>query len=152
LLRPAVPQGDVPDLDEGWQSHRRATARRTCYLARVAVRYRTAAERLARLREALRELLPRLIDADTEKVVLFGSTARGDVGSASDLDLLVVRRDPRPSSERLDDLYRRLQPTIALDLLVYTPEELDAAQQNSSFLRTALREGEVLYDRSRALA
>ena len=118
----------------------------------MAVRYRSDSLRLTRLRDALRELLPRLIDADTERVVLFGSTARRDVDSTSDLDLLVVRHDTRPPGERVDDLYRRLQPTIALDLLVYTPEELASAERNSSFLRTALREGEVLYDRSRALA
>ncbi len=118
----------------------------------MAVRYRSESGRLARLRAALAELLPRLIDGDTERIVLFGSTARGDVGSTSDLDLLVVRRDSRPPRERVNDLYRRLQPTIALDLLVYTPEELEAAERSSSFLRSALREGEVLYDRSRALA
>jgi predicted nucleotidyltransferase len=118
----------------------------------MPVRYRPAESRLTRLREALRELLPRLIDADTERIVLFGSAARGDVGSTSDLDLLVVRRDPRPPLERVGDLYHRLQPTIALDLLVYTPEELEAAVGSSGFLRTALQEGEVLYDRSRALA
>jgi predicted nucleotidyltransferase len=118
----------------------------------MPVRYRPAVSRLARLRDALRELLPRLIDSDTERIVLFGSAARGDAGSTSDLDLLVVRRDPRPPGQRVDDLYRRLQPTIALDLLVYTLEELEAAARSSTFVRTALREGEVVYDRSRALA
>lgn len=118
----------------------------------MGVRYRSESNRLARLREALRELLPRLIDADTERILLFGSAARGDVGSASDLDVLVVRRDPRPHSERVDSLYRRAQSTVALDLLVYTPEELALAERTSSFVRTALREGEVVYERSRALA
>jgi predicted nucleotidyltransferase len=118
----------------------------------MPVRYRPDSGRLGKLREALRELLPHLIDADTERIVLFGSTVRGDVGSTSDLDLLVVRRDYRPIHERVDDLYRRLQPTVAVDLLVYTPEELASAAPTSSFVRTALREGEVVYDRSRALA
>lgn len=97
-------------------------------------------------------MLPRLIDADTERVILFGSTARGDVGSTSDLDLLVVRHDYRRPAERVGDLYRRIAPRIAVDLLVYTPEELATAQQTSSFVRAALRDGEVLYDRSRPLA
>ena len=118
----------------------------------MGVRYRSESNRLARLREALSELLPRLIDAETERIVLFGSAARGDVGSVSDLDLLVVRHDSRPHSERVDALYRRARPTVALDLLVYTPEELALAEQTSSFLRTALREGEVVYERSRTLA
>jgi predicted nucleotidyltransferase len=118
----------------------------------MGVRYRSESNRLACLREALSELLPRLIDAETERIVLFGSAARGDVGSVSDLDLLVVRHDSRPHAERVDALYRRARPTVALDLLVYTPEELALAEQTSSFLRTALREGEVVYERSRTLA
>jgi hypothetical protein len=39
-----------------------------------------------------------------------------------------------------------------MDLLVYTPEELAAARETSSFVRHALRDGEIVYDRGRALA
>ncbi len=113
----------------------------------MIVRYRSRSSRLQRLRAELAELLPRLIDAETERVILFGSTARGDVGSTSDLDLLVVRRDSRAPSDRVGDLYRRLEPHIALDLLVFTPEELEEARRTSSFLRHALRDAEVLYER-----
>jgi len=97
-------------------------------------------------------MMLRLIDADTERVILFGSAARGDVGSTSDLDLLIVRHDCRRPAERINDLYRRIAPRIAVDLLVYAPEEVARAQQASSFVRAALRDGEVLYDRSRPLA
>lgn len=113
----------------------------------MAVRYANRAGREARLRQELTEILTRIVDADTERVLLFGSTARGAVGTTSDLDLLVVRRDTRPPAARMDDLYRRAQPRVALDLLVFTPEELELARQESSFLRTALREGLVLYER-----
>ena len=97
-------------------------------------------------------MLPRLIDDETEKVVLFGSAARADVGSTSDLDLLIVRRDDRPPAARVDALYRRAQPRVAVDLIVYTPDELGSARTSSSFVRRALREGKVLYERGRALA
>ena len=130
----------------------RAVAEVGCYKVHMPVRHPARASRLAQLRAELRELLSRLIDAETEQVILFGSTARGSVGSTSDLDLLVVRRDERRPAARMDALYRRLRPRLALDLLVYTPEELEAAKRTSSFLRSALRDGEVLYDRSRTLA
>ena len=90
--------------------------------------------------------LPRvggLVDPDTERVILFGSTARGTVGSTSDLDLLVVRRDNRPPAARMDEMYCRARSRIALDLLVYTPEELESARATSSFLREALRNARV---------
>jgi predicted nucleotidyltransferase len=117
----------------------------------MPVRTPPRASRLERLRQELRALLPRLVDADTEKVILFGpSGERGDATTPGDLDLLVVRHDRRPPLARVDDLYRRLQGGLAVDLLVYTPEELAAAAKASSLVRSALSEGEVLYDRSAA--
>jgi predicted nucleotidyltransferase len=94
----------------------------------MGVRYPARAERLERLRRELGEILLRIVDADTEKIVLFGSTARGDVGSASDLDLLVVRSDARRPVARVDDLYRRVGAGIAVDRILLTPRGLAEAE------------------------
>jgi predicted nucleotidyltransferase len=118
----------------------------------MGVRYPDREARSARLQRELEAVLHRIVDADTERVILFGSTVRGDVGSKSDLDLLVIRRDARRPAERAADLYARARPTLALDLLVYTPEEVESLRPTSSFLRQVLTEGRVVYDRSRALA
>lgn len=122
------------------------------YPETMGVRYPDPAQRRERLERACREILPRIIDEDTERVILFGSTARGDVGSLCDLDLLVVRRDTRRPAERTTDLYRRARPSLAMDLLVYTPEELGRAREESSFIRRILREGRIVYDRRQPLA
>ena len=114
----------------------------------MPVRYPDREARRDRLRRELRDIVARIVDPATEKILLFGSTARGTVRSTSDLDLLVVRHDCRRPGERADDLYRRARPRVALDLLVYTPEELEAEQARSSFLRTALCGAEVVYERS----
>jgi predicted nucleotidyltransferase len=118
----------------------------------VSAQFPDREARRERLARELETILDRIVDADTERVILFGSAARGDVGSTSDLDLLVVRRDARRPVDRIDDLYRRAQPTVAVDFLSYTPEELECAQHESSFLREVLREGRVVYDRSRTVA
>jgi len=125
---------------------------RPSYRVGVGVRFPDSERRRVRLERELRVVLERIVDADTEQVILFGSTARGSVGSTSDLDLLVVRRDSRRAAERAADLYRRAQPSLAMDLLVYTPEEMEAARGGSSFIRRILREGRVVYDRGRAVA
>lgn len=96
----------------------------------------------------LNRLLPLLIDEATERIILFGSTARGVCGSTSDLDLLIVKEDARNAVQRVGELYRRACPRVATDLLVYTPAELEAARATSSFLRSVLRDGEVVYERS----
>jgi len=113
----------------------------------MPVRYPNREARRARLRRELREIVARIVDPDTEKILLFGSTTRGAVHSTSDLDLLVVRHDSRPAGARVGDLYRCAKPSIALDLFVYTPEELEAERSRSSLLRTALRDAEVVYER-----
>ena len=118
----------------------------------MGVRYPDSRSRGERLERELRVVLERIVDADTEQVILFGSAARGSVGSTSDLDLLVVRRDSRRPAERAADLYRRAHPSVAVDLVIYTPEELETGRAESSFIRRILREGRIVYDRRRALA
>ncbi len=116
------------------------------------VRYPESERRRVKLETELNRILPLIIDEHTELVILFGSLARGQLHSTSDLDILVVRSDNRRPAERMDALYRRLQPRVALDLIVYTPEELEEAHANSSFIRHALENGKTLYDRSKAVA
>lgn len=110
-------------------------------------------EQLRRRRERhiadLEAEAPRLAQAAAEmgaqRVVLFGSAARGNAGLSSDLDLLVVWDTPLDFLERTVEAYRRLQPRVALDLLVYTPAEMERMAERP-FIRRALEEGKVLYE------
>ena len=79
-----------------------------------------------------------------QRVVLFGSMVEGDPGLASDLDLLIVWDTPMDFVTRTAELYRRLQPRVAADLLAYTPDEF-ARMADRPFIRNALKEGKVLY-------
>lgn len=98
------------------------------------------------LRRELERLKRRLIALGAEKIILFGSMARGEVGMFSDIDLLVVMPSPLPFVERLAQVYRRVLPRGA-DLFVYTPEEFDRMSQTNPFIRQALKEGQVLYEK-----
>ena len=58
--------------------------------------------------ETLDEIIRRVVEvAAPERIILFGSAARGEIGPHSDVDLLIVKDDPnlRGLSGRL---YRRL--------------------------------------------
>lgn len=90
-------------------------------------------------------------DFEPERVVLFGSFARGDQNRASDLDLVVVAATPLPFCERIG---RALESAcsasrrLPVEALVYTTEEwrrMDAA--GSSFVALVRQEGRVLYER-----
>ncbi len=85
-----------------------------------------------------------LVDRGASLVVAFGSFARDEVGSVSDLDMIAVMESDFSFIKRLDGLYRELVPSVGLDLLVYTPEEWEE-MRHRSFIRQALAEGCVLH-------
>lgn len=92
-------------------------------------------------------------EADPEQVILFGSRARGDSGPDSDVDLIVVEREPfgtnrnrRAEMVRLDNALRPFP--VPSDVLVYSLEEVEYWRDSiNHVLARALREGIVLYTR-----
>lgn len=80
------------------------------------------------------------------KVILFGSLARGEVGPRSDIDLILVKDSEMKFSDRLEEFYREIIPDVAVDVLVYTPEEFDRLRRERAFIRKAVEEGVILYD------
>ena len=79
----------------------------------------------ARLEAELDRLL-RVLDArtDIEQVWSHGSLVDGGLHATSDLDLLVVQDTDLGPVERAIELRIELAPTVPLDLVVVTPEEL----------------------------
>jgi predicted nucleotidyltransferase len=100
-------------------------------------------------RKALQQELARLTRAAAEvgvqRIILFGSLLHGEPSLYSDLDLLIVWDTSLPFLERTVELYRRLQPRVATDLLVYTPSEMNQ-MAHTPLVRRALQEGRVLYE------
>jgi predicted nucleotidyltransferase len=81
-----------------------------------------------------------------EKVILFGSRARGGSSRRSDLDLFVVQKTERPPLARIGEGLKLLPPLPCdVDLIVYTPDEL-SARQETPFMRRLLSEGVILFD------
>jgi predicted nucleotidyltransferase len=82
-----------------------------------------------------------------DKVILFGSFARGDYHAASDVDLLIVKDTLRPFVERSADVWRMCPSRLTIEPLVYTPDEFARmVQQGNPLISTALQEGIVIYE------
>jgi predicted nucleotidyltransferase len=84
------------------------------------------------------------------KVILIGSYAAGRRDLFTDLDLLVVMDSAIDFVTRNAELAGRLRASVALDLLAYTPQEMER-MCDRPFLRHALRTGKVLYEKQRTL-
>ncbi len=85
--------------------------------------------------------------ARPERIILFGSHARGEARADSDLDLLVIESHVEDRAREMVRLRRALRPLrIPVDLLVYSTEDVARwGQQPGSALYWALREGRVVY-------
>lgn len=103
-------------------------------------------ERRVRLETELRRILAELPRLGVEKAILFGSLASGSVGGTSDLDLILVAESEERFTRRLERFYRALNPSVALDLFVYTPEEFAAMAETNPFVRAAVARGKVVYE------
>ena len=86
-----------------------------------------------------------------DRVILFGSYARGKPTEDSDVDLLVImNHNRRKNVEQAIAIDHRLDYSFPLDLLVRKPVEVKRRMAlRDAFMLTVLKEGKVLYERGR---
>jgi predicted nucleotidyltransferase len=83
-----------------------------------------------------------------EKVILFGSLARGEITEGTDIDLFIIKNDPPELGvDRIRELDAMIKYTLATDFIVYRPEEVEQrVKLGDPFIKEILEEGKVLYD------
>ncbi|MGQ9568790.1 MAG: nucleotidyltransferase domain-containing protein [Anaerolineae bacterium] len=105
----------------------------------------------SRYRLALAHALERIVEAlahrpEVHRAILFGSYAQGRADLLTDLDILIVMESDQDFLTRTAEMYRYLAVPVDLDLLVYTPEELERNKERG-FIRRALEEGTTIYEK-----
>jgi predicted nucleotidyltransferase len=92
-------------------------------------------------------------EIDPEQIFLFGSRSRGNARSDSDVDLLIIERQPfGPHRSRWQELARIRRALSAFrvpkDILVYSSDEVAKWQHAvNHIISRGLREGKLLYER-----
>jgi len=106
-------------------------------------------ERILEHDSRLRRVVERLVEAyQPDRIYLFGSVARGDAGSDSDYDLMVIVPDnalPERRDSRL--AYQALRGTgIAADVVVWTRRRFERRTRVvASLPATVMREGQLVH-------
>jgi predicted nucleotidyltransferase len=80
-------------------------------------------------------------------IILFGSYAYGTPTDDSDVDLLVILPFRGKPIHKALEIIRKVQPSIPVDLLVRTPEQVEERMANNDlFLREIVSKGRKLYE------
>jgi uncharacterized protein len=107
----------------------------------------TPADYESAIREAVDRIAARF---RPDRIILFGSHARGQAGPDSDADLLVimsVQGSKRQQAVQIDLALEGIP--IPVDLIVVTPEEVEKYRDTTgTIIREAVREGKILYERA----
>jgi uncharacterized protein len=106
--------------------------------------YRAQAPSRARVEEFAQRIAR---EFHPQRIILFGSHARGNTGPDSDVDLLVIMpTDGKTRYEQAFEIRQKVTADFPLDLLVRTPEEVQERMgMNDWFMHDVMREGITLY-------
>lgn len=114
----------------------------------TAVKVPTIDKRKRIPQKAIDQVVQQIVEKfKPQKIILFGSYARGNPRPESDVDLLVVMDTSLKEVKQSIEIHHQLNIMFGLDLLVYTPKHLqERFAMGDWFVRDILKKGKVLYE------
>lgn len=101
------------------------------------------------MRAQIERLKRRIVkDYNPEKIILFGSLAKGDYHELSDIDMIVIKKTMKRFLERIEDVLLLNDTEMHLECFVYTPEEFSTMiEEENPFIEEVLKSGVVIYEK-----
>ncbi len=97
--------------------------------------------------ETLDDIIRRIVEiAKPERIILFGSAARGEMSRHSDVDLLIIKEGGDATLRAR--IYERLYGVpVAVDAILVSPADVERYKNSHALvIKPALLEGRVIYD------
>ena len=99
--------------------------------------------------EEIKKLVNKIVSRiRPDKVIVFGSYAKGLATYKSDLDLFIIKDTNLPMSKRNEEIWPLLSNLlIGVDVHVYTQEEVEEyGIEEYSFVHSVLKTGKIVYE------
>jgi len=99
---------------------------------------------------ALEKVVERIVQGvQPDKIILFGSHARGDYGGESDYDICVIKEGVEHRRKLAQKIHKLLYGLgVPVDVIVETPERFNELKADPFLVyREIARNGRVLYER-----
>lgn len=98
----------------------------------------------------IKSLVEKLKPLNPEKIILFGSYAKGKSTAESDIDVLIVKRTAKRPVERIAEVLKFVWGSIPhVEPYVLTPKEFEKAVEEKRYFLTQeiLPHGKVIYEK-----
>ena len=105
----------------------------------------------AEIMYALDQMVQRIVERfHPDRIILFGSHAKGKASNDSDLDLLVVMSVEGSRRSKANEIDLALADRIVpVDVIVVTPDQFERQRDvMGTIVREAVREGKTVYERA----
>ena len=114
----------------------------------VAVSVPTIDQRKRIPQKAIDQVVSQIVENfKPQKIILFGSYARGKPRPESDVDMLVIMDTPLKEVQQAIQICQQIEYRFGLDLIVHTPKHLaERLKMGDWFLHDVIKEGKVLYE------
>ncbi|MGI6574838.1 MAG: nucleotidyltransferase domain-containing protein [bacterium] len=99
--------------------------------------------------EILAQLVQRIVETvDPEKIILFGSRCRGELGSDGDYDLLVLKEEVKHKRRMMEEIYKNIADIPApVDIILETPSEAEKYRDVPGLIYYDALRGVVVYEK-----
>lgn len=98
--------------------------------------------------KTLEKILEKILEViNPDKIILFGSRAKGTARDDSDYDLLIIKSGIDNKRKIAKKIYLNLNLPVSVDIIVQTPEGIEENKTRFySIVNEAFNEGKVIYE------